>query len=280
MMRFFNNFFRFYINSSIHVALAVVSLTVLTYFQFQLAIDYKLLIFIFLSSITGYNFVKYAPIAKLHHRSLTQQLKQIQIFSFIVFLGLVVCVFFISLKIILTCAVLGLITLFYAIPLGRKNLREIAFLKIFVIAFIWTFSTFVLPFIDNSFEWTDLNKVIGFQFFERLLWVVLLMIPFEIRDLRFDKKHLKTLVTTFGVWPTKIGSLILLILLFFQKLYALNTDLIWIYVCIYISLAAAIIFAKPVQRPYYSSFYVEALPILWLLLVGIKMGLTQIQSSL
>jgi hypothetical protein len=251
------------------VAFSVVALTIFTYIQFQLPIDYMLLTFIFLSSITGYNFVKYAPVARLHHRSLTQQLKQIQIFSLLVFVGLFICFFFISTSIIIICSGLGLVTLFYAVPIGRKNIREMAYLKVFVIAFIWASTTYILPIINYLGGWMGLTEMKIFQFFERMLWVVLLMIPFEIRDLKFDKKYLKTLVSAMGVKHIKIFSFILLILLFIEKLYLQNTDYFWIYFCIYLSLALAIMFAKSKQKPYYSAFFVEALPIFWMLLTKI-----------
>lgn len=268
-MRFFKRLFRFYINSSIHVSFAVVALSLFTFNRHQLPVDYMLLAFIFLSSITGYNFVKYAPVARLHHRSLTQQLRQIQIFSFVVFIVLLVSLFFIRPKVILISIILGMLTLLYAIPIGKKNLREIGLLKVFIIAFIWAATTYVLPFITESFQWKDLIKLINFECIERILWVVLLMIPFEIRDLRFDEKHLKTLVSTFGVWKVKIGSLLVLVLLFIQKIYTFNIEKIWLYSCIYLSLAVVILLAKPIQKPYYSSFYVEALPIFWMILAWI-----------
>jgi hypothetical protein len=228
------------------------------------------LIFIFLSSITGYNFVKYAPVAKLHHRSLTQQLKLIQIFSLCVFIGLIICLFFIDTKVIIICTGLGLITLLYAVPIGRKNIREIAYLKVFVIAFIWAVVTYILPLLKLAIDFTDLNESHLYQFIERMLWVVLLMIPFEIRDLKFDKKYLITLVSALGVKRIKTYSILILILLVVLKLYFSNIDEIWIHLCIYTSLAMVIIFAKPIQNPYYSSFLVEALPILWVFLIWLK----------
>jgi hypothetical protein len=266
-MKPFKTAFNFYINASIHVALAVVSLYVFTCIEFELKVYTEVLIFVFLSSITGYNFVKYAPLAKLHHRSLTQQLREIQIFSFVMFIGLIICLFYISLKVVLICTILGAITLLYAIPVGRKNLREVSLLKVFVIAFIWAVTTHILPFISDSFQWEDFPNIITVQFFERMLWVVLLMIPFEIRDLRFDKKYLKTLVSTFGIKLVKINSIGLLLFLFIHKFLFTNLDFLWVYLLIYLSLALVILMAKPIQKPYYSSFFVEALPVFWLILV-------------
>ena len=55
--------FEFYINSSIHVALAVLSLVLITVLEFNLKLPNSYWYFVFFGTITGYNFVKYAPIA-------------------------------------------------------------------------------------------------------------------------------------------------------------------------------------------------------------------------
>ena len=84
-MTFLKKILNFYINASIHVSLAVYSLVRVTELYFNLPYNEALDYFIFYGTITGYNFVKYADVAKLHHRSLTRNLKLIQIFSFICF---------------------------------------------------------------------------------------------------------------------------------------------------------------------------------------------------
>ena len=88
-------------------------------------------------------------------------------------------------------------------PIGSKNLREISILKVFVIALIWATTTFVFPFINNNQDIVAMSTSWYFSFFERFLWVVLLMIPFEIRDLRYDRLHLKTIVSVFGIQNIK-----------------------------------------------------------------------------
>ena len=84
-MKFFKLFFNFYINASIHVAIAVYTFVRVTEQYFELDYQEYFNYFIFFATITGYNFVKYAGVAKLHHRSLTEDLKIIQIFSFFIF---------------------------------------------------------------------------------------------------------------------------------------------------------------------------------------------------
>ena len=258
---------RFYINASIHVALSVVALTILTCLEFGISLDLELLTFVFLSSITGYNFVKYAPIAKLYHRRLTNQLKQIQIFSFLAFVGLCVSVFFVNIQTIITCLVLGIITLFYAIPIGRKSLRQVSILKVFVIALIWAVSSFILPFLNDNQDIFAKPTNWYFSFAERFLWVVLLMIPFEIRDLRYDQKYLKTLVSVFGIQNIKWISIVVLALLTLHKLIFFNFKEIVLYLFIYTTLILVIVFSRSKQRPYFASFWVESLPVFWVLML-------------
>jgi len=56
-MRFMKLLFDFYINSSIHVALAVLSLSWITLLEFDIPYDKEVLFFIFFASITGQNFI-------------------------------------------------------------------------------------------------------------------------------------------------------------------------------------------------------------------------------
>jgi len=265
-MKFLKSLFRFYINASIHVALAVVALLVLTTLQYKINLDFSLVSFVFFGTVTGYNFVKYAPVAKLHHRSLTNQLRQIQIFSFCCFLGLCISAFFVRFEVLFVTGILGLLTLFYAIPINKKNLRETSVLKIFIIAFIWATVVFVLPFLEDNTYHFDQNQVWWTHFVERFIWIILLMMPFEIRDLRYDKIYLKTLVSLFGIIKIKIVSFLILMGLSIYKVSSYGFQDSLIFVAIYISLALFILASKKNQKPYFASFWVEALPMFWLVL--------------
>jgi len=258
--------FRFYVNASIHVALSVVALTAFTILIYDIKLDFQLLGFIFFSTITAYNFVKYAPIAKLYHRRLTDQLKQIQFFSVFCFVGLCISAFYINIQTIVVCLILGLMTLFYAIPVGRSNLRGIPVLKVFVIALIWATTSFILPFLSEGRDIFQMSSFWYLDFIERFIWVVLLMIPFEIRDFRYDQKYLKTLVSVFGVQNIKWISIVVLLVLTLHKLIYFNLNEIGLYLFIYITLVLVIVFSRSKQRPYFASFWVESLPVFWLIM--------------
>ena len=111
-MKLLKRVFAFYINASIHVALAVLSLLAITVLEYHLVIPIELWLFVFLGALTGYNFVKYAKVAGLHHRSLTQSLKAIQIFSGICFVFLAFIAFKLSIQTLMITAAFGLATFF------------------------------------------------------------------------------------------------------------------------------------------------------------------------
>src|SRR5699024_7709487 len=220
--------------------------------------------FIFFASITGYNFVKYAGQAKLHHRSLTNQLKTIQIFSLFCFLGLVYFFFRQIANFIWTILVLGGFTFFYAVPFlpHKKNLRRLKGLKIFIIALVWTGATLWLPLV-NHYPLFSLPVILGSLSY--FFFVLALILPFEIRDVIYDDAELGTLPQRFGVDTTKKTGYVFLLI--FVILTLLNTGLEIPEMLIRFTVALAtgvfIFFSEKSQNRYYAAFWVEAVPILW-----------------
>jgi hypothetical protein len=271
-MQGFKNIFKFYINASFHVALAVVCLTDITIQEFDVPRNHKLLLFIFLATITGYNFVKYAGIAKLHHLSLAKNLRQIQILSFFAFAGLVYLTFYQSFSVLLISGILGLFTLLYALPLfgNNTNLRGLTGLKIFVIAFVWAGVTVLLPLADQIDLWKwDVVVVI----LQRFFLVLALILPFEIRDLQFDMAQLETIPQKFGVRGTRIVGLVLIcvfVLLEFFKHQTSKENTISL-ISVGILVLVQIRYSTTRQSKYYASFWVEGVPIFWWLLFSVLM---------
>jgi len=273
-MRVFNKLLNFYINSSIHVALSVFSLTWITLIEFDFFYDKNLLFFVFFASITGYNFVKYFGIAKFHHRSLTNWLKVIQVFSLICFLLMCYYVFQLNKITLIYIAIFGVVTFLYAIPFlpkrlfldNQHNLRSIGGLKIYLIALVWSGVTVFLPLINGDYSVNDDVIITGVQ---RYIFVIVLMFPFEIRDLRYDSLKLSTVPQKIGVKQTKIIGVLLLVNILFLEFFKdefkySNTLVLLIIVCFTLLL---LLFSKIEQRKYYSAFWVEGLPILWLILL-------------
>jgi len=262
--------FDFYINASIHVALSVYTLVRITELYFGLTYNEALDYFIFYGTITGYNFVKYAGIAKLHHRSLTKNLRVIQIFSLCCFLLMGFYMFKLSLEIILYFTPLALLTMFYAVPIFSgltKNIRNTASLKIFIIALVWAGVTAFIPVILKK----GFDLKIGLYIIQRLLFVIALTLPFDIRDLRYDKKYLQTIPQLIGVERTKkLGFIILLITLVMEFFITINQSSKLIYLVVFMVLLFLIQRSTTKQTKYYASFWVEAIPIFWWLLLVIN----------
>jgi len=273
-MTILKRLFNFYLNASIHVALAVYAMTRITLIQFELDYDENVLYFVFFATITGYNFVKYFGVAKFHHRSLAYWLKVIQVFSFIAFIAMSYYAFRLEIKTLLYISVFGLITFLYAIPLipmhhfrdSQKNLREIGGLKVYVIALVWAFTTVLLPLIDNDIA---INADVIITSVQRFIFVIVLMLPFEIRDLNYDSLKLATIPQSIGVKHTKIIGVFLLIVFLFLEYFKdeLTENSILTTLIIMAITLLFVVFSNKKQSKFYSAFWVESLPVLWLTLL-------------
>lgn len=263
-MKYLKAAFNFYLDSSIHVALAVCSLLYLTVFEYDIELTSHLVGFVFFGTITAYNFVKYAGVARFHHRSLTDKLRVIQVFSLLCFGMLVYYVTLLPLKLYWLMGALALVTFFYAIPvLGRRTLRMMSGFKIFAVALVWAGITVLAP-------WLAVTDVITtdvwLTFVQRFLIVIVLTIPFEIRDLRFDETALGTLPQKLGVTTAKwVGVLVMYAgfsLDLFKDEFSCAHSSAFAITCFFCALA--LWGANEDQKKYYSSFVVESIPIVWL----------------
>jgi len=273
-MQLFKSFINFYINSSIHVSLAVVALGWVTCLSLDINVNYELLAFLFFSTVTGYNFVKYAEIAGLHHRSLAKSLKSIQVFSIICGIGMIITALSLPLEVWVTCGILGLITMLYAVPFflpatsepnQKGNLRGISGIKIYIIGVVWSGVTVLLPVLDNGIlPYWDV-WIIGVQ---RFLFILALMIPFEIRDVHYDLASLRTLPQVVGIKKAKIIGVIWLFLFvtldFLRDEVSIQTLVTQFIVSIIVIVCITLSQKRTSQKSYFTSFWVEGIPLLWL----------------
>ena len=264
----------FYINSSIHVALAVFSLSYITLLEFNISYDKPVLYFIFYASITGYNFVKYFEVTKFHHRSLSTWLKLIQIFSLLCFVLMCYYSFRLEKTTMFYIAVFAVLTFLYTIPFIPKrkflnkqsNLRNIGGLKVFLIALVWVGVTVFIPLLNNHFSIDRMVVIVSVQ---RFLLVIMLMLPFEIRDLQFDSLKLYTIPQNLGVKRTKILGIFLGLLMFVLEFLKREMTINQIIVLLTILVLTVLLiwFSREKQGRYYAAFWVEGIPVLWLLLM-------------
>ncbi|UKM65160.1 hypothetical protein GSB9_01722 [Flavobacteriaceae bacterium GSB9] len=273
-MKVLKHAFNFYIHASIHVALAVYALSWVTLIEFRIPYDENVLYFIFYASITGYNFVKYFGVARFHHRSLANWLKAIQVFSFFSFLLMCYYGWQLSKTTLIYIAIFGAVTFFYAVPFlpkhfyvdSQNNLRNISGIKIYLIALVWCGVTVFLPLINN---YHALNFNVAITAIQRFAFVLVLMLPFEIRDLKYDSLKLSTMPQKIGIKQTKLLGVALLTIMFFIEFFKDETSSLYVIALLLVSVVTGIfvISSKIEQKPYYSAFWVEGLPIFWLVLL-------------
>lgn len=275
-MTWFKRLLDFYINSSMHVAVAVLSFCALTAYEFNLNTSTAFYSAAFCASVSGYNFVKYFGLTKFYYRSLTTKLKYIQLVSVLSLIGFGYVFFRLQPNSQLLFLILGVITFLYAIPMGMKmphNLRSIGGVKIYIIALVWAMATVVLPVLESQQILVADHWILVLQ---RTFFVIVLMLPFEIRDLDTDQLHLSTIPQKTGIPYTKIigyamlGDIILLE--FFKLEYNQNRFLILVFSVVLL----AVFLAKSTKNKsrYYTAFWVESVPILTLIF-GIVLSLIQ-----
>jgi hypothetical protein len=257
----------FYINSSIHVALAVLSFCFLTAIELDLKLSVYFYISVFCASVSGYNFVKYFGLAKFYYRALTNKLKYIQLVSLINIIGFLYSFSFLQTQSQLLLFFLGLITFLYAIPLGIKtpiNLRSIGGIKIYVIAIVWAGTSVLLPLLETrSVLFLDHLWII----FQRILLLIVLMLPFEIRDLESDEAYLSTIPQQVGIHKTKLIGYTLLIDIFILEILKHKTNRESALVLFFtIAVLAVLLFMSTKGRSrYFTSLIVESVPIIALI---------------
>lgn len=267
-MKIFKQLFNFYINSSIHVGLSCYALVRMTQHMFHISYDAPIANFVFFGTIVGYNFVKYDALARAQKLKMRRELKIIAMFSFIMLL-LVGFYFFQMQRITQIVAIAFLsITLLYTLPFfpNKKNARNWAGVKIYIVALCWVGVTLGLPILN-----ADVSITLDFYLkcVQRFILIFVLVLIFEIIDLANDDPHLQTVPQQIGVKQTKIVGLFLLFPFYFLELLKSNFDAnqLIINFILVLMIALFLIFANEKRSKYYTSFWVESVPIVWWLLL-------------
>lgn len=272
-MKYLKSFFDFYLQSSIHVALSCFALVRITQIQFAIPQENPIAYVAFFGTIFGYNFVKFASVI------FTKKLINAKL-SGILFLSLCCFVFascfFLQLKLKtqVTLFVLVFLVFVYTVPLSpnTKNIRNWKGVKIYWVALTWVGVTLLLPIIEAgvgitiNFYWTAL---------QRFLFLFILLLLFDIVDLKKDDPKLRTIPQQIGLQKTIILGFILLLLYAFLSLKLFNiedqvTSFQFLGLLGSIAFTAFLIFFAHANRSeYYTAFLTESIPIVWWFLICI-----------
>ena len=216
------------------------------------------------ATVGTYNFIRYY--ASLEIKSSFN--RPIFVFSFLAVLGMGLSATKLTFQTLLVALLLGMMSLTYVLPSNRffGGLRYLPYLKSFIVAACWASVVVILPLLNHQVEF---DRVAWLIWLQMALWTFSTMIPFEIRDISNDNESMKTIPQVFGVRGAKmIGALMLfgvVVLSYFLSLQCLHDMIPTLIACV---LALICLRKSSVyQSTYYASFWVEALPMVWLLMV-------------
>ncbi|MEP2057652.1 MAG: hypothetical protein ABJJ05_07595 [Maribacter litoralis] len=274
-MTVIKKFFDFYLDASIHVSLGIFSLVHVTALTLNINVPKELYFFIFFGSIACYNFVKFGVEAEKYFLVTNTYQKNIQFFSLGCLLVAGYQLLFLSERVFVGLLILAAITGLYALPVlpKHKNFRSLSGLKILIVAAVWAGTTVILPVLSElgAITWN-----VKLETVQRFLFVLILLVPFEIRDLKYDSLILKTLPQRVGVKGAKnigYGWIGLFYAATFLKT-DFNTQHIVVKTLLSLILVIVVYYTKKDQGKYFSSFWVEAIPLLWWLMFVISLKLT------
>ncbi len=256
------NLFRLYVLANVHVAVAVASVYYIAACLTGRPFRPSIALFLFGITLSGYTLMRLMTIA--YHRPAIRVYYQRH--KPYIFLLLVTGIFLAAygylglnpaqrLYVLLPAVLSG----FYNLRPGNRWLawREVAFVKIVLVALVWAMLTVWMPALPG-WKWSDAG-VSAFV----TLWVLLLIIPFDMRDLALDDLSLRTLPQIFKrhtVWiALGLGILMLGILL---RITTPNHPLFWI-LLLADGLSVGAVFAarKYGKHFYFSAFWVEGIPV-------------------
>lgn len=259
------------INSNIFVASCIITLALSSQILLQ-SKNGNINVFVFFATLLTYNFQRIVRIKKgiAHKRKEWILNNRVFIYSLITLSGFI-CLFFFfqfnpNTQILLLTT--GFISFLY--PFG---LRKIPFLKIFIISSIWTIISMGLLISENNLPLTS-NTIL--QLVSRFLFVFAITIPFDIRDVKYDKNNIKTIPILLGTVISRIIAILSLITLqiiaFYQYLYynvSVNILIAIILCCCFSSIL--IIKSDENKDDFYFSFWIESLSIFFYLFLMISL---------
>lgn len=280
MIKLFRKPLDFLLFTNLFVALAAVAQGLVYYHLFVVKASYIVLAFLFCATIFVYNIsiLIYKP--KNYQQSKYRRVRWIYS-HYQLNVGITICAFIALFPLFFQLATaskilvvgLGILSLGYALPIlnfkGKKfSLRNIAGLKLFLIAFVWAISVTLLPYFElqnqdfSSIAKTDILIIT----LKRFLFFAAITIPFDIRDMFQDKAfQLKTIPLIFGerkaylLCQIMLLACLVLLFLFQNQGFGLN----FYASAITVVLSAWLIFkSKWEKNEYYYFFYLDGTLIL------------------
>lgn len=194
----------FILFSSIFIAACAVALCVETNLLLHLPLNIaSFYCFVFGATLIQYNLhylVKKTAVAD--SQRLPWSLKNKGLHKILFAAGIVLIVFSFSsfrLHHFIILGVMGVVAFLYSfpvLPIGKKKrIKDYGFLKIITLALLWTLVTVWFPVVNYSFE----KGAFAFLFFERFIFMFILCLLFDIRDIEIDgEENINTVAVILG----------------------------------------------------------------------------------
>ena len=265
-----NTFLHFLIYTNIIVALGAFSLYKVTEILFKIS-DLKMGFFVFFSTLFAYNYMRISDYFFNNRKRIVNNLHLHLLFnacSLIIFFSLLFSFDIYFIKLVLPVLIISLI---YPLSININNksysLRSIPFLKVFLISFVWSYVTFLIPLIYHGYS---IDYYYLDFFFQRFLFVLAIAIPFDIRDRYIDK--IKTLPNTIGVFNTQVFAWFCLFIIQVLLIIDLinNTIALPLFCALFLSIeltSLTIYFSNSSQSKFFYGIIVEGLSIIMCLFV-------------
>mgnify|MGYP005992208213 CR=1 FL=1 len=115
----------------------------------------------------------------------------------------------INLMVISLMSLAVLISYFYVVRIGNKNIRELPYIKIHCIALTWTTVIVAFPLMNENILDCKMTMLIIPAHY---IYFLAIAIPFDIRDLKYDLLTQRTIPQVVGTINAKLISILLLII--------------------------------------------------------------------
>ncbi|RYD85715.1 MAG: hypothetical protein EOP54_31095 [Sphingobacteriales bacterium] len=217
----------------------------------------------FMGTVFGYNFIKYEALFRTR-KPIGTYTKIIAVISLLALLGAGICFFLLETRTQLTAVMFLGLTVLYAVPFTKKgNLRNLSGIKIYIVALCWAGITTLMPLINAG---VALYSDVYLKFCQRFLLVIILILIFEIIDLKEDNPSLKTVPQKIGIKNTQLLNITLLGILYSLEFLRQKIDNTQLLVNVMLVLAVGLftLGASPERNKYYTLFWVESVPVFWL----------------
>ena len=215
---------RLLVFGNLWVAFCAVSMYWCTVYLHQMEVQFQLSLSIFGATLFIYNYhrlfrkeIIYKGYISNRHRWILSHHRLLQAFAIAGFILSVGCFIpYINPTLVFRLSPFLLLSLLYVIPVWKKGkkwirIRDIPYIKIFLVAAVWSFVTVFLAFLAEDPYWFP-GVAEWSTALQRFIFIFAITLPFDIRDLAHDRSSgLTTFANTLGVQGVKTLSNILLV---------------------------------------------------------------------